>query len=121
VDYQSYKIVESETQPGVKFRIRRISFGRRIELLKQIREKAAKVEFLDASQDPREKLEAVLLACELDKMYLLWGLEGIEGLEVDGAPATPESLANAGPEALCGEALRAIKAELGLSETEEKN
>lgn len=121
MNYQSYKLLESEACPGVKLRIRRVSFGRRIELLKHIWDRAAKLEFLEASQDPREKLEATLLACELDKIYLLWGLEGIEGLEVDGVPATPEMLANAGPEALCGEALRAIKAELGLSEVEEKN
>lgn len=121
MNYESYKVVESQSYPGVKLRIRRASFGRRIELLKHIRERAAKIEFLEGGHDPREKLEATLLASELDKIYLLWGLEGIEGLEIDGAPATPGLLASAGPEQLCGEALRAIKAELGLSEAEEKN
>ncbi len=121
MDYQSYKVVHSKKYPGVSLKVRRISFGRRLELLRQVREAAAKAEYLGASEDPREKLEASLLACELDRLYLLWGLEGIEGLEVDGRPATPESLVEAGPEGLCGEALQAIKAEFGLSEDEEKN
>lgn len=121
MEYTSCKLVESENFPGVRLAIRRVSFGRRIELLKQVRELAAKVEYLEASQDPREKLEASLLACELDRIFILWGLEGVEGLEIDGQPATPESLVKFGPELLCREALEAIKRELGLSEAEEKN
>jgi len=121
VGYRSTKIVGSRRYPGVTLTIRRISFGRRIELLKQIRELTAKLEFLEAGQDPKEKLEASLLASELDRLYLLWGLERVDGLEIDGVSATPEALVESGPEDLCGEALRAIKAEFGLSEEEEKN
>ncbi len=45
----------------------------------------------------------------------------MRGLELDGAPATPESLAAIGPEELFREAVAAVKAECGLTETERKN
>ena len=54
----------------------RISVGRRIELARRIREIGRKVEFLEAGQDPREKLEAAVLAAEIDRVYLEWGLDG---------------------------------------------
>ncbi len=121
MEYQSCRRIASKSHPGVSLTIRRMSFGRRIELMKQVRELAAKVEFLKAGNDPREKIEASLLACEIDRIYLAWGLVRVEGLELDGEPATPEGLIAAGPEALCGEALAAIKAEFGLNEEEQKN
>ena len=46
---------------------------------------------------PREKLEATVLAAEIDRAYLEWGLIGVEGLEIDGAAATPKTLIDAGP------------------------
>lgn len=121
MDYRSSRVVHSKIYPGVSLTVRRLSFGRRIELLKQVTELAAKIEFLEAGRDPREKLEASLLAAELDRLYLTWGLEGVDGLEIDGVPATPELLVSMGPEELCGEALSAIKAEFGLNAEEEKN
>jgi hypothetical protein len=51
----------------------------------------------------------------------LWGLEEIHGLELDGQPATAESLIERGPEELFVEALAAVKSECGLSENERKN
>jgi len=54
-------------------------------------------------------------------VYLAWGLVYVGGLSLAGEPATPESLVERGPEALVHEALAAIKAECGLSETERKN
>lgn len=107
--------------PGVCFTIVRMSFGRRVELVRQIRELAGKVEFLEAGKDAGEKIEAALLASEIDRLYLLWGLVKIEGLELDGQAATPETLVRAGPECLCREILAAVKGELGLSEDERKN
>jgi hypothetical protein len=66
-------------------------------------------------------MEASLLAAEIDRLYVLWGLEDVRGLDVDGAPATAERLIEAGPEELFVEALTAVKAECGLSEAERKN
>jgi hypothetical protein len=98
-----------------------MSFERRTELTKRIRELARKMEFLEAGNDTNDKIESALLATEVDRLYLLWGLTKVQGLELDGQPATPELLAAVGPEDLCREVLEAIKAECGLSEAERKN
>ena len=99
----------------------RISVARRIELARRIREIGRKIEFLEAGQDPREKLEAAALAAEIDRVYLEWGLEEIQGLEIDGEPATPAMLIEKGPMELSREILARIKSECGLSEKERKN
>jgi hypothetical protein len=119
--YESTLQLASSVMPGVQFRVQRMSFGRRVELTRQIRELADRMEFLDAGESAKEKLDAALLAAEIDRTYVLWGLQQVSGLEVDGAPATPESLMSKGPEALCQEVLAAIKAECGLSDDEIKN
>lgn len=121
MEYHSTVTSESKCFPGVCFTIVRMSFGRRVELVRRIRELAGKVEFLEAGKDAGEKIEAALLASEIDRLYLLWGLVKIEGLDLDGQAATPETLVRAGPESLCREILAAVKGELGLSEDERKN
>lgn len=112
---------EAEDRPGVRFRVARISVARRIELARRIREIGRRIEFLEAGQDPREKLEAAVLAAEVDRAYLEWGLEEVQGLEIDGEPATPGVLIEKGPMALSAEILMRIKAECGLSGEERKN
>ena len=69
----------------------------------------------------REKLEAAVLQGEMDRVYLEWGLEAIEGLEIDGEAATPETLIERGPANLAAEILGRIRGECGLSESERKN
>jgi hypothetical protein len=98
-----------------------MSFGRRIELMRRIRELAGRIEFLEAGAEPKDKMDGRLLRAEIDRLYLEWGLREVSGLELDGAAATPESLAESGPEELCREALAAVKAETGLDEAERKN
>ena len=119
--YESVTEVESKIAPGVRFRITRMSFARRMELMRQVRELARRMEFLEAGQEPGEKMEAALVQAEVDRLYLTWGLTEISGLELDGATATPATLVEHGPENLFREALAAVKAETGLSETERKN
>ena len=136
VRYESAVRVVSATTPGVRFTIRKISFGRRTELLRKVRELTRKVEFLEAGQRSRpegratdvvfgealgERAEAALLGREADRVYLEWGLVSVEGLEIDGEAATLEGLIASGPEPLCDEILRAIQAECGLSAEERKN
>jgi hypothetical protein len=147
VRYESALRLESASTPGVRFTIRKISFGRRTELLRRVRELTRKVEFLEAGQGlaaggtgtqatgsgPEgratdvfgealgERAEAALLSREADRVYLEWGLVNVEGLEIDGAAATLEGLIASGPEPLCDEILRAIQAECGLSAEERKN
>jgi len=121
VKHDSWAWFDAETCEGVRFRVARVSVARRIELARRIREIGRKVEFLVAGQDPREKLEAAVLAAEIDRVYLEWGLEEIAGLTIDGEPATPEALIEKGPMDLAREILVRIKRECGLSEDERKN
>jgi len=119
--WESRKVVASRAQPGVDFVIARMTFGRRIELMRQVRDLAAKIEYFEAGRDAKNDMEASLLGAEIDRLYLSWGLEEIRGLEIDGIAATPQLLTERGPEELFNEALAAIKAECGLTENERKN
>ncbi len=121
MEYASFETIDSNVAPGVSFSVAKMSFGRRVELTRRIRELAARKEFVDAGDTPNEKMEAALLASEIDRIYLLWGLKEVTGLELDGLPATPESLAASGPEDLFREALDAVKQQCGLAEAERKN
>src|ERR1035438_518529 len=98
--WQSRKVVESQSHPGVEFVIARMTFGRRLELMRKVRDLAARLEFFEAGRDVKNEMEASLLGGEIDRLYLLWGIEEIRGLELDGAAATPESLISSGPEDL---------------------
>jgi len=121
MDYTSFETIDSAKAPGVTYTIVKMSFGRRVELTRRIRELAARREFAEAGDTANEKMEAALLASEIDRIYLLWGLKEVTGLELDGQPATPESLAASGPEELFREALAAVKQQCGLTEVERKN
>lgn len=121
VSYESVITIQSAAMPGVAFAINRISFGRRMELSRLVREISKKAEFLEAGTELQERIEAGILAHEVDAMYLRWGLVKVEGLTIDGAPAAAEQLIDSGPEALTAEIVAAIKAQCGLSEAERKN
>jgi len=121
MEYASCETIDSAVTPGVTYTVVKMSFGRRVELTRRIRELAARKEFAEAGETANEKMEAALLASEIDRIYLLWGLKEVSGLELDGLPATPESLAASGPEALFREALAAVKQQCGLTEAERKN
>ena len=121
VRYDSVISIDSKATPGVKFAIHRVSFGRRMELSRRVREISRKAEFLEASTELNEKIEANILAQEIDAMYLQWGLVRIEGLIIDGEVATAAELLEKGPEELAREIVGAIKEQCGLSETERKN
>ena len=120
-NWNSRKVVASEERPGVEFVIARMTFGRRIELMREVRDLAARLEYFEAGQDAKNGMEASLLGAEIDRLYIHWGLEEIRGLEIDGIPATAQSLIEDGPEELFFEALTAVKAECGLLENERKN
>ena len=121
MNYESTVTFDSMTVEGVQYTIARMSFGRRVELTRRVRELGQKIDFLEAGEDVKEKIEATLLATEVEKLYVEWGLKGITGLQIDGAEATPSSLVSDGPEDLCREIVSAIKTECRLSEDERKN
>jgi hypothetical protein len=118
--FESGVVVESPSHPGVTFRIARISFARRVDLMRRVRELARRAEFLGASQEPAGKMDAALLQAEIEQLYVVWGVKAVEGLTVNGRNAGPELLAE-GPEEIFREALEAVRKELGLSEEERKN
>jgi len=107
--------------PGVRFRVRRMSLERRVELTRRLSELLKRIEFLEAGSEPRERMEAAAAAAEVDRIHLEWGLTALEGLEIDGEPATPAKLIEAGPDSLTREIVQAIRAECGLTEAERKN
>ena len=121
VAYESVARIASKEVPGVVFSINRISFGRRMELSRQVRALSQKREFLEAGSELGEKIEAGILAQEIDTLYLRWALVGLEGLVIDHEVATVEHLVEKGPEALTREIVSAIKEQFGLSEAERKN
>jgi len=114
-------VVDSQVAGDVRFTVAKMSFGRRTELMRQVRELARKMEFLEAGQDPGQKMDATLLRVEIERLYVKWGLRGISGLKLDGVEATPESLAESGPEELFREAVAVVRAQTGLSLRERKN
>ena len=121
MSYESVVTVESVERAGVSYRVARMSFGRRVELMRKVRELARRMEFLEAGESPGERMDSGLLRAEIDRMYLLWGLTGVSGLRVDGVEATPEMLIERGPEGLFREALAAVRHETGLTDEERKN
>ena len=119
--WESRVWIEAEAVQGVRYEIVRVSFGRRIELARRIREIGRKMEYLQAGNDARETLEATVLSAEIDRAYLEWGLVSVEGLLIDGADATPETVVDRGPVELAMEILGRIKSECGMTEDERKN
>lgn len=122
MDYQSSVWKESAHAEGVRYRIRCMSLGRRLELMKRIGDSLARLEFLQAGESTAETTtEATLLGGAIDREFLEWGLEEVAGLLIDGKAATPTELIEVGPESLVQEALREVRAAIGLSEQERKN
>ena len=119
--YASEAVVESRAVPGVRFTLAKMSFGRRVELMRRVRELARRAEFLAASEGAGEKMDSALLHAEIERLYVSWGVRAISGLAVDGKAAGPEVLTEAGPEGLFREALAAVRRETGLNEEERKN
>jgi hypothetical protein len=121
MNYESVALVESRVAPGVRFSVTKMSYGRRMALMRRIRELSRRMEFLEAGNEPADKMDAALVEAEIGRLYVSWGLRAVSGLVVDGAEATPELLAESGPEDLFREALAAVQAQAGLSQEERKN
>lgn len=89
--------------------------------MRQVRELARNLEFLRAGESDAEQMDGHILNAEIERAYITWGLVAVEGLEIDGEPATPASLLEKGPEELVYEAIGAVRAECSLSDEERKN
>jgi hypothetical protein len=120
VPYSSVSWRSSKTIPGVRFAVRRVSLQQRIELNHRVRELAEKYEFLRAGEIEGQ-LEASLSELLVNRLYIEWGLAGIEGLFIDSEIATPFSLIEKGPDVLATEIAHAIQEESNLTDEERKN
>ncbi len=121
MEYESLVHCESRSYPGVTYNVRRLSFSRRLDLLSRLRALAPRLEFERAGTTAIERVEAALLEGEINRTYIDWGLEGIDGLLLDGGPATPLALLERGPENLCREIVERIRAECFLTDGQRKN
>jgi hypothetical protein len=119
--YESTRTIEAKTLAGVSFTIRRMSFGRRLELTRRVRELSQRLEFSGAGDDVKDRLDAAVLSAEIDRIYVEWGACQIAGLELDGEQATPAAALELAPEEFAREIVDAIKAECSLSDEERKN
>jgi hypothetical protein len=119
VRFESVRWNASTTVAGVRFAVREPSLTNRIELTRQLHELTLRNEFL-ASGKEMEQLELALAELLVQKLLVEWGLAAIEGLEIDGEPATPALVIQSGPEKLVAEIAAAVKSQCGLSDDERK-
>lgn len=120
VKFESVHWQNSKELPDVRFAVREPSLQKRIELTRQLHELTLRNEFL-ASGSEMEQLELALAELLVQKVLVEWGLAAIEGLHIDGKPATPSRLIEAGPDKLVAEIATAVRQRCGLSEEERKN
>jgi hypothetical protein len=119
-DHRSYVWHDSSTHQGVRFATRQISLAGRIELSRRIQDVIFKNEFLRAG-DALEQAQASMADLLARRVYVEWGIAQIEGLMIDGSPASVQDAIEQGPERLCQEMVQTLQGELNLSEEERKN
>lgn len=121
VAYSSVRSFESKVLPGVAVTVHRMSLARRIELARMIQNVLPGLNYSSAGTSASDHLDASIAAAEIDRIYVRWGLQRIDGLLIDGADATPSSVFELGPEALVREIVAAVRSECMLNEEERKN
>ncbi len=121
VEWASAQWRESASIPGIRFKTVKMTLARRRDLTSRVRTMLNQARFHAASGEAEEQMEGSLLAVETDRMLLDWGLLEIEGLTIDGEPASVRNLIEAGPEELCREIAEQIRRDCQLTEQERKN
>jgi hypothetical protein len=121
MEYTSTKRLHSTVCPGVSFGVRRLSLAGRLELAARLREAGERLAFHEAGKSVEDGARAAEIRARMETIYIAWGLASIEGLSIDGEPATPEALVERGPDELAREIAEAVRAELFLSPDERKN
>jgi hypothetical protein len=119
--YESTIRSTSRIMPGVTFEVRRVSYGGRLELLKRVRELAARQAFHLSSEGAVERLDAEIAGREIRLKMIRWGLVRVDGLLIDGEAPAVDALIEYGPEGLVAEIAAAVEGQLSLTEEERKN
>ena len=118
--FESLRWMESKSIPRVRYAVRRPSLAQRIELTRRLHELTLSHEFL-ANGNELHQLEMALAELLVQKLFVEWGLAQVDGLDIDGAPATVDSLIEKGPEEFVAEIAAQVRHECGLREDERKN
>lgn len=122
--------------PGVSFTIQRMNERRRVH--REIAIAGLRLKVNEQSAALKKAMEDLdgLAPGEFDRMnaamgellhgewypaWIRWGLYSIEGLDIDGAKATVDTLCEAGPTDLVEEIFLAVIKAAGLSDPERKN
>lgn len=121
MEYTSKSIHQSKVAPGVHYELQRMSFGRRLELMTQVRELSRRREFLAAGESPMETMQVAELSLEIERLYFHWAVLGIQGLTIDGMEPSPAQVWERGPLALTNEILQEIHKSLEFTEEAQKN
>jgi len=120
--YESAVWRESKVWPGVRFQVRRMSLIRRHRLMQELKSLASEEAFHRAApEEAGSEISAEEVQTRIDEVVIRKALMAIQGLSIDGQPATVESLIESGPESLAQEITEAIADESALSENERKN
>ena len=136
--------VTLQSQPSVVVTFHAMTEGRRIELRRRVAAAAAELRHIEAQSAylrqeyaktdlAREQRIALyeehmaldeeadmVLAGNIHPIYVAWGVAGIEGLTIHGAPAIPATLID-GPLAVYAEVVALLKDRMGLTDTQRKN
>jgi hypothetical protein len=118
--FESLRWIQSKAIPRVRYAVRQPSLAQRIELTKRLHDLTLRHEFL-AKGNELDQLEMALADLLVQKLFVEWGLGQLDGLDIDGAPATIESLIERGPEELVAEIAAEVRHECGLTDEERKN
>ncbi|BDC52081.1 hypothetical protein F183_A43960 [Bryobacterales bacterium F-183] len=119
--WRSAEEYRSTAYPTVKYRISKMSMGRRLELTRRLRDLMKRLEFANAGTSNEDKMDAAILAGEIDRLYWEFAVESIEGIQMNGDEIGPTTQFELGPEDLSREILMRIKQQTQLTETERKN
>ncbi len=88
MNHCSWFELASQAAPGAVVRLRRISFGGRLELARILRAQLDRLEDALSRQPDGTGAEAALLGGEADAACARWAILSIAGLDIDGEPAT---------------------------------
>jgi hypothetical protein len=99
-----------------------MSLIRRHRMMQELKSLASEEAFHRAAQEEAgSEISAAEVQARIDELVIRTALIEIKGLNIDGQPATAESLMENGPEGLAREIAEAIAEESALNENERKN